>query len=145
MTLKLLHIQAAVFLFPPFPEGSRKAEIYTFFFLLEIPLHKVRASLVAQVVKNSTSMQETLVRFQVRRHPGEGIGYPLQYSWVSLVAQMVKNLPTMQETWVRSLGWDDPPGGEHGYQLQYSCLEKSPWTEEPGRLQSMRSQRVSHD
>ena len=31
---------------------------------------------------------------------GEGIGYPLQYSWASLVAQLVKNLPAMQETWV---------------------------------------------
>ena len=31
---------------------------------------------------------------------GEGIGYPLQYSWAFLVAQLVKNLPTMQETWV---------------------------------------------
>ena len=40
------------------------------------------------------------------RSPGEGISYPLQYSWASLVAQMVKNLPTMQETWVRSL--EDP-------------------------------------
>ena len=34
------------------------------------------------------------------RSPGEGIGYPLQYSWASLVAQLVKNLPAMQETWV---------------------------------------------
>ena len=32
--------------------------------------------------------------------PGEGIGYPLQYSWASQVAQLVKNLPAMQETWV---------------------------------------------
>ena len=40
--------------------------------------------------------------------PGEGIGYPLQYSRVSLVAQMVKNPPAMQETWVQSLGWEDP-------------------------------------
>ena len=40
--------------------------------------------------------------------PGEGIGNPLQYSWVSLVAQMVKNLPAMRETWVQSLGWEDP-------------------------------------
>ena len=40
--------------------------------------------------------------------PEEGIGYPLQCSWVSLVAQMVKNLPTMWETWVQSLGWEDP-------------------------------------
>ena len=42
------------------------------------------------------------------RSPGEGIGYPLQYSWASLVAQLVKNPPTMQESWVRFLGWEDP-------------------------------------
>ena len=42
------------------------------------------------------------------RSPGEGIGYPLQYSWASLVAQMVKSLSAMRETWVRSLGWEDP-------------------------------------
>ena len=42
------------------------------------------------------------------RSAGEGIGYPLQYSWASLVAQLVKNPPTMWETWVRSLGWEDP-------------------------------------
>ena len=41
------------------------------------------------------------------RFAGEGIGYPLQYSWASLVAQLVKNLPAMQETWVPSLGWED--------------------------------------
>ena len=39
---------------------------------------------------------------------GEGIGYPLQYSWASLVAQLVKNLPAVWETWVQSLGWKDP-------------------------------------
>ena len=39
------------------------------------------------------------------RSAGEGIGYPLQYSWASLVAQLVKNPPAMWETWVRSLGW----------------------------------------
>ena len=42
--------------------------------------------------------------------PGEGIGYPIQYSWVFLVAQTVKNLPAMKETWVWSLGWEDSPG-----------------------------------
>ena len=42
------------------------------------------------------------------RSPGEGIAYPLQYSWASLMAQMVKNPTAMQETWVRSLGWEDP-------------------------------------
>ena len=41
------------------------------------------------------------------RSPGEGIGYPLQYSWASMVAQMVKNPLGMQETWIRSLGWED--------------------------------------
>ena len=42
------------------------------------------------------------------RFPGEGIGYPLQYSWASLVAQLVKNPPAMWETWVQSLDWEDP-------------------------------------
>ena len=41
------------------------------------------------------------------RSPGEGIGYPLQYSQASLVAQSVKNPLAMQETWVRSLAWED--------------------------------------
>ena len=39
---------------------------------------------------------------------GEGIGYPLQYSWAPLVAQLVNNLPAMQETPVRFLGREDP-------------------------------------
>ena len=42
------------------------------------------------------------------RSAGEGIAYPLQYSWASLVAQLVKNPPAMRETWVRSLSWEDP-------------------------------------
>ena len=42
------------------------------------------------------------------RSPGEGIGYPLQYSWASLEAQLVKNPPAMWPTWVRSLGLEDP-------------------------------------
>ena len=42
------------------------------------------------------------------RSSGEGIGYPLQYSWAFLVAQSVKNLPAMWETRVQSLGWEDP-------------------------------------
>ena len=42
------------------------------------------------------------------RSAGEGIGSPLQYSWVSPMAQLVKNPPAMQETWVRSPGWEDP-------------------------------------
>ena len=42
------------------------------------------------------------------RSTGEGIGYPLQYSWASFVAQLIKNLPAIRETWVWSLGWEDP-------------------------------------
>ena len=42
------------------------------------------------------------------RSTGEGIGYPLQYSWASQVAQLVKNLPAVWETWFQSLGWEDP-------------------------------------
>ena len=54
------------------------------------------------------------------RSTEDGIGYPLQYSWVSFVAQLVKNPPAMQETWVRSLGWEGK-----GYPLQYCGLENS--------------------
>ena len=43
-----------------------------------------------------------------RRFTGEGIGYPIQYSWASLVLQLVKNLPAMWETCVLSQGWEDP-------------------------------------
>ena len=58
------------------------------------------------------------------RSPGEGIGYPLQYSWASLVAQVVKNLPAMRETWVRSLGWEDPlEEGMAAHSNADSCLE----------------------
>ena len=42
------------------------------------------------------------------RSAGEGIGYPLQYSWASLLAQLVKNPPAMREAWVQSLGCEDP-------------------------------------
>ena len=78
------------------------------------------------------------------RFSGEGIGYPLQYSWASLVAELVKKLPVMWETWVRSLGWQDPL--EKGTATHSSILAwRIPWTEEPGRLQSMGSPRVGHD
>ena len=62
------------------------------------------------------------------KSPGEGIGYPLQYSWDSLVAQLVKNPPAVQETWVRSLGWEDPL--EKGKATHSSILAWGiPWTE----------------
>ena len=62
----------------------------------------------------------------------------------SLVAEMVKNLPTMQETWVQSLGQEDTL--DKGMATHSSILAwRIPWTEEPGRLQSMRLHRVGHD
>ena len=75
------------------------------------------------------------------RSAGEGIGYPLQYSWASLVAQLVKNLPAMWETWVRSLGWEDPLEKEMATHSSILAW-RIPWTEEPGRLQSGGSQRI---
>ena len=62
----------------------------------------------------------------------------------SLIAQLVKNPPAMRETWIRSLGWDDPL--EKGIATYSSVLAwRIPWTEEPGRLQFVRSQRVRHN
>ena len=78
------------------------------------------------------------------RSPGEGIGYPLQYSWASLMAQMVNNLPAMQgrpgfNPWV-----GNTPGEGKGYPLQYSGLENSglynPW----GHKESDTTERLSH-
>ena len=60
------------------------------------------------------------------------------------VAQSVKNLPAVQETWVRSLGWEDPLEKEMATHSSILAW-KIPWTEEPGGLQSMGSQRVGHD
>ena len=62
----------------------------------------------------------------------------------SLVAQMVKNLPAMQKNWVRSLGQEDrleKAIATHSSILAWRIL----WTEEPGKLQSMGSQRVRHN
>ena len=78
--------------------------------------------------------------------------FGVRHSWVSFIvppltslgAQMVKRLPTMQETQVQSLGWED--GLEKEMATHSSVLVwKIPWTEEPGRLQSMGSQRLGHD
>ena len=60
------------------------------------------------------------------------------------MAQRLKRLPPIRETQVRSLGWEDPLEKEmatHSSTLAW----KIPWTKEPGRLQSMGSQRVGHD
>ena len=67
-----------------------------------------------------------------------------QHLGASLVAQMVNNLPAVQEIWVWFLGQEDPL--EKGVATHYSILAwRIPWTEEPGSLQPMGSQRVGHD
>ena len=74
-------------------------------------------------------MQETPVQFmrQEDLSVGEGIGYPLQYSWASPVTQLVKNLPAVQETWVLSVGWKDLL--EKGKATHSSILAwRIPWT-----------------
>ena len=68
----------------------------------------------------------------------------ITWKGASLVAQTVKNLLVMQETWVQSLYWEDPLG--RGMATHSRILAwKIPWTEKPGRLQFMGSQRVGHD
>ena len=61
---------------------------------------------------------------------------PKNLYWTSLVTQLVKNLPAMQETWVRFLGQEDPLEKEMTIHSSILAWE-IPWTEEPGRLQSM--------
>ena len=71
------------------------------------------------------------------------LSFPLKLS-TSLVAQTVKCLSTIRETWVRFLGWEDPLEKEIAIHSR-TVAWKIPWTEEPGRLQSMGSQREGHD
>ena len=73
------------------------------------------------------------------RSAGEGITYPLHYSWASLVAQLVKNPPAMQETWACCLGWEyslEKRKANHSSILAWTI----PWT-----VYTKRSQRVRHD
>ena len=107
----------------------------------------------------------------LERSPREGKGYPLQYSGLehsmdfavhgvaksqtqlnyfhlilraSLVAQTVKNPPVILETWVLTLGWEDPL--EAGMATHSTILAwRIPWTEEPGRLQTLVWPRIRHD
>ena len=69
---------------------------------LSVIFKSVRASLVASSVgKESTcNAGDPSSIPELRRSAGEGIGYPLQYSWASLVAQLVKNPPAVQGTWI---------------------------------------------
>ena len=80
---------------------------------------------IAQWVKNLPAMQETLCSIPGSgRSTGEGIGYPLRYSWASLVVQLVKNCLQYGrpgfDPWVGKIPWR-----RKGYPLQYSGLENS--------------------
>ena len=78
------------------------------------------------------------------RSPGEGIGYPLQYSWGSLVVQMVKNLPAMLGTWVNP--WVEKTPWRRAWPPTPVFLPgESPWMEKPSGLKSLGSQRIGHD
>ena len=97
---------------------------------------------MTEIVRNLPTMQETWVQILGGEHPLEED--MAIYSRASLVAQMVEHLPTMQETWVQCLGREDPLWKE--ITTHFSILAwRIPWTEEPGRLQSMGLQRVRHD
>ena len=73
-----------------------------------------------------------------------GIKRRLPLGRTSLVAQTVKHLSTMRETRVQSPGWEDPLEKEMAIHSR-TIAWKLPWIKEPGRLQSMGSQRVGHD
>ena len=85
-------------------------------------------SLIAQLVKESVcSAGDCSSTPGSGRSTGEGISYPLQYSWASLVAQLLKNPLAMGETGLRSLGWEDPL--EKGTPTHSSILAwRIPWT-----------------
>ena len=100
------------------------------------------------VLTDGAMLSKSLIQFSV---DGQGCVPSLLFTWgqtmmdgTSLVAQTVKRLSTMRETQVQSLGWEDPLEKEmttHSSILAW----KIPWMEEPGRLESMGSQRVGHD
>ena len=109
-----------------------------------LKFYQRRASWIAPLVKNKPAIQEIPVGPGSGSSPGEGIGYPLQYSWASLVAQTERihlqrgragfNSWVGKTPWRRT--WQPTPAFLPG---------ESPWTEEAGGLQSLGSQRVGHN
>ena len=96
---------------------------------------------------NSRSLHEVSLLF----FPGKDSAYEKSCSLcltpsqlIALVAQLVKSLPEMWETWVQSLGQEDPLEKEKATRSSILAW-RIPWTEEPGGLQSMGSQRVKDD
>ena len=81
------------------------------------------ASLIVQLVKNLLAMQETRLIPGSGRSPGEGIGYPFQYSWASLVAQVGKESAYSEGDLDLITGLGRSLGERNSYPLQYSGLE----------------------
>ena len=107
-------------------------------------LCRQQASLVGQsVMKSARNVGDPSLIPESGRSAGEGIGYPLQYSWASFVAQLVKNPPAMWETWFRSLDWDDPL--EKGKATHSSILAwRIPWKKSYDQLrQHMKSRDIT--
>ena len=105
--------------------------IYSFLwcirFFLCAAIRFMRASPIAQLVKNGLQCRRLQFYSWAGKILGEGIGHPLRYSWTSLVAQLVKNPPAMWKTWVRSLGWEDLL--DKGGTTHSSILGRTiPWT-----------------
>ena len=140
--------------------------LWTKDYFLELKIHSKTKSkieiviLIVNYFKLLHYSSNALSITALNRHSSEWMNEPLSYiifyticppqkatsSWLlaCLVAQMVKNLPAMQETWVWSLGQEDPL--EKGMATHSSILAwKITWTEKPGGLQSIGSQRVRHD
>ena len=121
-------------------------------FRIQLSHHSLREALNLQLLL--TWSVSPLHSFSVPRNFSICSYYSFNYTCIylilclllgaSLVAQMVKDQPAVQETWVWSLGREDPL--EKGMATCFSILAwRIPWTEEPGGLQSMGSQRVEHD
>ena len=123
---RLLKSLFCLIMLPTALAHSDSSSILQWFFFPKIQISSCHPlfffPLIAQLVKNLPEMQERDPGSipGSGRSAGEGIGYPLQYSWASLVAQLVKNPPAMWETPVWSLGWEDPL--EKGYAPHSSIL-----------------------
>ena len=97
-------------------------------------------NLYAEYIMWNARLDESQIRIKIARRNINNF----RYAGASLVALRVKCLPTMRETWIRYLGQEDRLEKEMATHSS-SLAWKIPWTEKPGRLQSMGSQRVGHD
>ena len=102
----------------------------------------VGASLVVQLLNNLLAMQETLSWVRKISWRRDRLSIPVFLGFPG--DSDGKELPAMWDTWVQSLGWEGPL--EEGMATHTSILAwRIPWTEEPGGLHSIGSQRVRHD